>query len=95
MLYMLVIPTLLVNGFNIVLTGRDGGASGQADSVHTTELRSSNTSPSSGTRPEGFPTPASLAEVMLSTRQMLNEQTAESLHVCFHFPILLQLFIWI
>nr|XP_048334815.1 ubiquitin-like domain-containing protein CIP73 isoform X3 [Ziziphus jujuba var. spinosa] len=61
--------------------GRDAGTSGQAGAAHTTESRSSKTAPSSsGTRPEGFPTPASLAEVMLSTRQMLIEQTAESLY---------------
>lgn len=34
-------------------------------------------------RPEGLPTPATLAEVMLSSRQMLIEQAAESLHVSY------------
>lgn len=80
-----VIPTILVNGFKIVPTGRDGGSNDQAGAVHTTEVRSSGSAPSSGTRSEGFPTPASLAEVMLSTRQMLIEQAAESLLVRTHF----------
>ncbi|PON53526.1 Ubiquitin [Trema orientale] len=56
--------------------GRDGGNSGQAGASNVSEERSSQSA--TGTR-QGLPTPASLAEVMLSTRQLLTEQAAESL----------------
>lgn len=76
---------MLVNGFKIVLTGRDGESSVQAGAVDTADVSSSGSAPSSGTRSEGLPTPASLAEVMLSTRETLIEQAAESLLVRIHF----------
>ncbi|KAK3221814.1 hypothetical protein Dsin_008839 [Dipteronia sinensis] len=57
--------------------GRGGGNNAQAASMHRTEER--NSSSQSGTVQEGLPTPASLAEVMRSTRQMLIEQVGESL----------------
>ncbi|TQD86169.1 hypothetical protein C1H46_028342 [Malus baccata] len=57
--------------------GIDAG-SNQAAATHRTE-ESSNSSSRSGTRQEGLPTPASLAEVMRSTRQLLAEQVGESL----------------
>ncbi|KAL5547686.1 hypothetical protein UlMin_002917 [Ulmus minor] len=56
---------------------RNGGSSGQEGALHRAEERSSQSA--SGTRHEGLPTPAALAEVTLSTRQMLVEQAAESL----------------
>ena len=48
--------------------------------------RDSNSASNSGTIQEGLPTPASLAEVLLSTRQMLIEQTGECLQVCPELP---------
>ncbi|KAM1046544.1 hypothetical protein PS2_025790 [Malus domestica] len=57
--------------------GIDAG-SNQAAANHRTE-ESSNSSSRSGTRQEGLPTPASLVEVMRSTRQLLAEQVGESL----------------
>ncbi|KAM1938654.1 hypothetical protein ACFX13_026613 [Malus domestica] len=57
--------------------GIDAG-SNQAAATHRTE-ESSNSSSRSGTRQEGLPTPASLVEVMRSTRQLLAEQVGESL----------------
>ncbi|XP_048422926.1 ubiquitin-like domain-containing protein CIP73 [Pyrus x bretschneideri] len=52
--------------------------SNQAAATHRTE-ESSNSSSRSGIRQEGLPTPASLAEVMRSTWQLLAEQVGESL----------------
>ncbi|KAI9192250.1 hypothetical protein LWI28_020015 [Acer negundo] len=57
--------------------GRGGGNNAQAASIHRTEERDSSSQ--SRTVQEGLPTPASLAEVMWSTRQMLIEQVGESL----------------
>ncbi|XP_048423197.1 ubiquitin-like domain-containing protein CIP73 isoform X3 [Pyrus x bretschneideri] len=57
--------------------GIDAG-SNQAAGTHRME-ESSNSSSRSGIRQEGLPTPASLAEVMRSTRQLLAEQVGESL----------------
>lgn len=48
---------------------------------HGTDEMSSNSAARTRSRPEGFPTPATLAEVMVSTRQMLIEHAAESLLV--------------
>ncbi|KAA8522930.1 hypothetical protein F0562_009353 [Nyssa sinensis] len=56
-----------------------GGNDAQADAIHGTEGRESNSVPHSGTVQEGLPTPSTLAEVLLSTREMLVEQTAECL----------------
>ncbi|XP_024028599.1 large proline-rich protein bag6-A [Morus notabilis] len=56
--------------------GRDGGNSGRAGASQGSEERSSQFA--AGTR-QGFPTPASLAEVVLSARQLLTEQAAETL----------------
>uniref|UniRef100_A0A5B7BLT1 Putative Ubiquitin-like superfamily protein isoform 4 n=1 Tax=Davidia involucrata TaxID=16924 RepID=A0A5B7BLT1_DAVIN len=57
----------------------DGGNNAQSAATHGTEGRESNSVPDSGTVQEGLPTPSSLAEVLLSTREMLVEQTAECL----------------
>lgn len=54
--------------------------------MHRTEERDSSSTLQSGTVQEGLPTPAALAEVMLSTRQMLIEQVGESLLVCLYLP---------
>jgi hypothetical protein len=43
----------------------------------------SNTTSLSGTGQERLPSPASLAEVMLSSRQLLTEQVGECLLVCY------------
>ncbi|XP_062078249.1 ubiquitin-like domain-containing protein CIP73 isoform X2 [Humulus lupulus] len=56
--------------------GRDGGNSRQASASNASEDTSSQSA--TGTR-QGLPTPASLAEVMLSARQLLTEQASESL----------------
>ncbi|KAF8036726.1 hypothetical protein BT93_C2442 [Corymbia citriodora subsp. variegata] len=58
--------------------GRGNGmsASNRPDS------RDPNSASQPGAVPEGLPTPASLAEIMLSTRQMLIEQVAECLQLC-------------
>ena len=71
---------LLIKWFNTVLTGRDGGSSGQAGASQGSEERNSQ-STAAGTR-QGFPTPEYLAEVMVSTRELLTEQAAEALLVC-------------
>lgn len=57
-----------------------GGGRGnepQTSSMGRTEDRDSNTASHSSSVQQGLPTPASLAEVLLSTRQMLIEQAAE------------------
>ncbi|XWS70781.1 hypothetical protein CRYUN_Cryun03dG0078600 [Craigia yunnanensis] len=59
--------------------GRAGGNDPQAASMSRTGDRDSNSASNSGTIREGLPTPASLAEVLLSTRQILIEQTGECL----------------
>ncbi|XVE71560.1 hypothetical protein DITRI_Ditri10aG0161100 [Diplodiscus trichospermus] len=59
--------------------GRAGGNDPQTASMSRTGDRDSNTASNSGTIREGLPTPASLAEVLLSTRQMLIEQAGECL----------------
>ncbi|KAH7569123.1 hypothetical protein JRO89_XS06G0109800 [Xanthoceras sorbifolium] len=58
----------------------DGIGIGVGNNVQAgTEERDSSSTSQSGTVQEGLPTPASLAEVMRSTRQMLIEQVGESL----------------
>lgn len=63
----------------------------QAANNHASDVRSA--SGTSGSAPMhgagGLPTPASLAELILSTRQFLSEQAGESLLVC---PLLLSVF---
>lgn len=66
---------------HIVVAGRGGESSAQAAAATGTSERGSNSTPGTGTVQEGFPTPASLAEVMLSTRQMLIEHVGECLRV--------------
>ncbi|KAH0970204.1 hypothetical protein GBA52_022360 [Prunus armeniaca] len=56
---------------------RDGGRGQTAATLRTEE--SSNASSHTGPRQEGLPSPASLAEVMRSTRLLLLEQVGESL----------------
>ncbi|KAH1057403.1 hypothetical protein J1N35_035468 [Gossypium stocksii] len=58
--------------------GRAGGNDSQTAPMSRTGSRDSNSASNSGTVCEGLPTPASLAEVLLSTRQMLIEQAGES-----------------
>ncbi|XP_021275844.1 large proline-rich protein bag6-B isoform X2 [Herrania umbratica] len=59
--------------------GRAGGNDPQAASLSRTGDRDSNSASNSGTVQEGLPTPASLAEVLLATRQLLIEQAGECL----------------
>ncbi|XVF34504.1 hypothetical protein REPUB_Repub18cG0064300 [Reevesia pubescens] len=58
--------------------GRAGGNDPQTASMSTGD-RDSNSASNLGTVQEGLPTPASLAEVLLSSRQMLIEQAGECL----------------
>ncbi|KAK9269697.1 hypothetical protein L1049_001475 [Liquidambar formosana] len=55
------------------------GNNAQAAASHRTQEREYNPTSHSGIVQEGLPTPASLAEVMLSARQMLIEQAGEHL----------------
>ncbi|XP_038889778.1 ubiquitin-like domain-containing protein CIP73 isoform X2 [Benincasa hispida] len=59
--------------------GRVGGNNSQEANIHGDEESSSNSSSRPSTAQESFPTPASLAEVMLSTRQMLTGEVSECL----------------
>ncbi|GMI97628.1 hypothetical protein like AT5G25270 [Hibiscus trionum] len=59
--------------------GRAGVNDSQTASMSRTGYRDSNSVSNSGTVHEGLPTPASLAEVLLSTRQLLTELVGESL----------------
>ncbi|KAJ6673325.1 LARGE PROLINE-RICH PROTEIN BAG6 [Salix viminalis] len=59
--------------------GRGGEHIAQADAAHMIEHLDSNSTSLSGTGEERLPTPASLAEVMLSSRQLLTEQVGECL----------------
>ncbi|KAJ6296237.1 hypothetical protein OIU78_024141 [Salix suchowensis] len=59
--------------------GRGGEPIAQADAAHMIEHLDSNSTSLSGTGEERLPTPASLAEVMLSSRQLLTEQVGECL----------------
>ncbi|KGN60751.1 ubiquitin-like domain-containing protein CIP73 [Cucumis sativus] len=59
--------------------GRVGGNNAQETNIHGDEESSSNSSSRPSTTQESFPTPASLAEVMLSTRQMLTGEVSECL----------------
>ena len=63
------------------LAGRVGGNNGQEANTHGAEESSSNSSTRPSTTHESFPTPASLAEVMFSTRQMLTGEVSECLLV--------------
>lgn len=76
----------------LVWAVREGGNNAQVATLHGTEGRNPNSMSHSGTVREGLPTPASLAEVMLSTRQMLIEQIGESLLVCLSVPFLCSFF---
>uniref|UniRef100_A0A2N9FXD6 Ubiquitin-like domain-containing protein n=1 Tax=Fagus sylvatica TaxID=28930 RepID=A0A2N9FXD6_FAGSY len=67
--------------FDGIVAGRGGESSAQAAAATGTSERGSNSTPGTGTVQEGFPTPASLAEVMLSTRQMLIEHVGECLRL--------------
>ncbi|XVF47978.1 hypothetical protein PTKIN_Ptkin03bG0153300 [Pterospermum kingtungense] len=59
--------------------GRAVGSDPQTAPMSRTGDRDSNSASNLGTMREGLPTPASLAEVLLSTRQMLVEQAGERL----------------
>ncbi|XP_022946659.1 large proline-rich protein bag6-B isoform X3 [Cucurbita moschata] len=61
------------------IAGRVGGNNGQEANTHGAEESSSNSSTRPSTTHESFPTPASLAEVMFSTRQMLTGEVSECL----------------
>ena len=66
----------------MVLAGRVGRNNSQEANTHgAAEESNSNSSSRPSTAQESFPTPASLAEVMLSTRQMLIEEVSASLFV--------------
>ncbi|KAJ4709685.1 Large proline-rich protein bag6 [Melia azedarach] len=60
---------------------RGVGNNAQAAATDSTEDTDSNSALHSGTVREGLPTPASLAEVLQSTRQFLIDHTAESLQM--------------
>lgn len=70
------------------LAGRVGGNNAQETNIHGDEESSSNSSSRPSTTQESFPTPASLAEVMLSTRQMLTGEVSECLLVRSNYLIL-------
>jgi len=72
------------------LTGRVGENNAQADAARRTEQIDSNSMSQSGTGQERLPTPASLAEVIRSSRQLLTEQVAECLLVCYLTSFYLQ-----
>ncbi|KAJ6921987.1 ubiquitin-like domain-containing protein CIP73 isoform X2 [Populus alba x Populus x berolinensis] len=59
--------------------GRGGENNAQADAARRAEQIDSNSMSQSGTGQERLPTPASLAEVIRSSRQLLTEQVAECL----------------
>lgn len=63
------------------LAGRGSGNNAQMSASNRPDNRDPNSASQPGAIPEGLPTPASLAEIMLSTRQMLIEQVAECLQV--------------
>lgn len=65
---------------HILLAVREGG-NGQAAEAHSNEAVGSGSSPL-GSTAENLPSPASLAEVLLSTRQMIIEQAGECILVC-------------
>ncbi|CAN1800310.1 Ubiquitin-like domain-containing protein CIP73 [Linum perenne] len=67
------------NQIGIQMTGRSGENNAQADDTSRSEQRDHNSSPGSGNVEGRLPTPASLAEVMLSSRQLLIEQVSENL----------------
>ena len=60
--------------------GRENSAS--ADSARMTEQRGSRSASQSTARQERLPTPEFLAEVILSSRQLLTAEVAECLLVC-------------
>lgn len=63
------------------LAGRGSGNNAQMSASNRPDNRDPNSASQPGAIPEGLPTPGSLAEIMLSTRQMLIEQVAECLQV--------------
>lgn len=69
--------SLMRREFNAI--GRVGENIAQAEVTQRTEQRDSNSTSRSATIQERLPTPASLAEVMLSSRQFVSEQVAECL----------------
>ncbi|XP_059453095.1 ubiquitin-like domain-containing protein CIP73 isoform X4 [Corylus avellana] len=69
--------SLMRHDFDAIVAGRSGGNSAQAAATHGNGERGPNSTLPTGTVQEGFPTPASLAEVMLSSRQMLIEHAGE------------------
>ncbi|KAI3426555.1 Ubiquitin-like domain-containing protein, partial [Psidium guajava] len=67
---------------DIALAGRGIGNNAQMFASNRPDSRDPTSASQPGATPEGLPTPASLAEIMLSTRQMLTEQVAECLQLC-------------
>lgn len=65
---------------HILLAAREGGNNVQAAEAHRNEERGFVSSRLSSI-PEGLSSPASLAEVLLSTRRMIIEQAGECLLV--------------
>ena len=59
-----------------------GHGNNSAAGIHGCDLQNSEATLQSDVTQGGLPTPASLAEVILSTRQILIEQAAEDLSVC-------------
>ncbi|KAG5242742.1 ubiquitin family protein [Salix suchowensis] len=72
-----ILAILGENLMPLVSRGRENNA--QADAALRTEQIDSNSMSLSGTGQERLPTPASLAEVIRSSRQLLTEQVAECL----------------
>ncbi|GMH20585.1 hypothetical protein Nepgr_022426 [Nepenthes gracilis] len=62
-----------------ISNGRVSENNPEAAAMRRVEEREFNSASHSASSQEGLPTPASLAQLLLSTRQMLNQQTAECL----------------
>ncbi|KAJ8768123.1 hypothetical protein K2173_021063 [Erythroxylum novogranatense] len=66
--------------FNSIVTARGGENNVQADIMHANDQRDSSSISQAVPTQERLPSPAFLAEVMLSSRRLLIEQVAECLH---------------
>lgn len=66
---------------HILLAVREGGNNAQAAEAHRNE-ETGSVSSRLGSTPESLSSPASLAEVLLSTRRMIVEQAGECILVC-------------
>ena len=70
----------------MIIAERSGENTIQAEASQRTEQRESNSPSRLGTAQERLPTPTSLAEVITSSIQFINEQVAECLQVCCLMP---------